>query len=213
MRWVVIHLPHIVPPLIAFAFLARLAVWAAAQPPSHFNDEEVAAWNRERAIEREVRNRPVRRPTAILGLLALGPLVIAFATGLWIYTLSLRGDPSGEILIWTHSVTGIVGLLFVTIKAIELGWRRIVRRLEARRPQEAIASTIMLALGVPLLVTGLVMLAAPSGGSFTAVDYIHIIASVWWTLLLQWHLFRYFRRALRAASGEEAVPSSEVSSG
>ncbi len=33
MKWVAIHLPHILPPLLAFFFLARLAVWAASQPP------------------------------------------------------------------------------------------------------------------------------------------------------------------------------------
>jgi hypothetical protein len=207
-RWAVIHLPHIVPPLIAFAFLARLAVWAAAQPPSHFTDEEVEAWNRERALERERLGRPVRRATSILGLSALGPIVIAFGTGLWIYTLSLRGEGSSEAMIWTHVITGAVGLLFVSIKAMELGWRRILRRLEARRPQDAIASLIMLVLGVPLLLTGIAMLVAPSGGSFTTVDYIHIIASVWWVVLVQWHLFRYFRRALRAATGERSEPAS-----
>ena len=53
MRWVAVHLPHIVPPLIAFLFLARLAVWAAAQPPSHYSDEEIEEWNRVRAAERE----------------------------------------------------------------------------------------------------------------------------------------------------------------
>lgn len=201
-RWAVIHLPHIVPPLIAFAFLARLALWAAAQPPSHFTDEEIEAWNRERALERDRLNQPVRRATSILGLIALGPIIIAFATGLWIYTLSLRGEGSSEAMIWTHVVTGVVGLLFVSIKAIELGWRRILHRLEARRPQDAIASLVMLVLGVPLFLTGVAMVLAPSGGDFTTVDYVHIITSVWWVVLVQWHLFRYFRRALRAATGE-----------
>lgn len=209
-RWAVIHLPHIVPPLIAFAFLARLALWAAAQPPSHFTDEEVEAWNRDRALERARLNRPVRRITSILGLIALGPIILAFGTGLWIYTLSLRGEASSEAMIWTHVVTGVAGLLFVTFKAIELGWRRIVRRLEARRPQDAIASLTMLVLGVPLLLTGIVMLVAPSGGSFTTTDYVHIVVSVWWIVLVQWHLFRYFRRAVRAANGEAPEPASST---
>ncbi len=201
MQWVAIHLPHIVPPLIAFFFLGRMALWAAAQPPSHYTDEEVEAWNSHRAAERERLNQPVRRRTARFGLLAVLPLLLSFVTGLWIYTLSLRGDPSAGWLIWSHVATGTFGLVVVTVKSAELGWRQIVDRLQARRPQDAIASLTMLGLGAPILVTGVLMLFRPSGGSFNAVDYVHIIVGVWWVLILQWHLYRYLGRALKASSG------------
>ncbi len=206
MLWVAIHLPHIVPPLIAFFFLARLAVWAAAQPPSHYTDEQVDEWNQARRESQALLNRPVRRRTSIFGLLALVPLLVAFATGLWIYTLSLRGESSDAWLFWLHVVTSSVGLLLVTIKSGELGRRRIATRLQVRRPQDAIASLVMLGLGVPIAVTGVVMLFRPSGGAFTLVDYLHIITGVWWALIVQWHLYRYLVRALRSLSGTE-VPA------
>ena len=203
MLWVAIHLPHIVPPLIAFFFLARLAVWAAAQPPSHYTDEQVEEWNEARREAQAILKLPVRRRTSLFGVLALLPLLIAFATGLWIYTLSLRGQSSDSWLFWLHVITGSAGLLLVTIKSGELGRRRIASRLQVRRPQDAIASLVMLVLGVPIAVTGVLMLFRPSGGAFTAVDYLHVITSVWWTLIVQWHLYRYLVRALRSLSGKE----------
>ena len=198
-RWIAVHLPHIVPPIIALVFLARMAVWAAAQPPSHFTDDEVEEWNRAREDERLRRSRPVRRRTALFGLVAVGPLALSFLTGLAIYTLSLRSDPSPGWLIWGHVATGVFGLVLVTAKSAELGWRRILSRVQATRPQDAIASITMLLLGVPIAVTGVVMLLEPSGGAFTTVDYLHVITGVWWVLIVQWHLFRYLGRALRAA--------------
>lgn len=198
-RWIAVHLPHIVPPIIALVFLARMAVWAAAQPPSHFTDDEVEEWNRAREDERLRRSRPVRRRTALFGLVAVGPLALSFLTGLAIYTLSLRSDPSPGWLIWGHVATGVFGLVLVTAKSAELGWRRILSRVQATRPQDAIASITMLLLGVPIALTGVVMLFEPSGGAFTTVDYLHVITGVWWVLIVQWHLFRYLGRALRAA--------------
>lgn len=210
-RWIAIHLPHIVPPLIAFAFLARLAVWAAAQPPSHFTDDEVEEWNRVREEQRRLRNLPVRARTALFGLVALGPLVVAFISGLMIYTLSLRGDPSPGWLVWGHVATGAFGLVVVTLKTVELGWRRILSRVKATRPQDAIASITMLLLGVPIAITGIAMLFRPSGGDFTAVDYLHVITGVWWVLIVQWHLFRYLGRALKAVSRDEEATAESPS--
>lgn len=211
-RWIAVHLPHLVPPIIALIFLARMAVWAAAQPPSHFTDEEVQEWNRARADERLRRNRPVRRRTAVFGLVALGPLALSFLTGLAIYTLSLRSDPSPAWLIWGHVATGVFGLVVVSAKSAELGWRRILSRVQATRPQDAIASITMLLLGVPIALTGLLMLFRPSGGDFTTVDYLHVITGVWWVLIVQWHLFRYLGRALKAV-GSEPESTSAGSSG
>ena len=203
-RWIAIHLPHIVPPLIAFAFLARMAVWAATQPPSHYTDEQVEEWNRTRAARRRERNLPVRARTARLGLIAIVPLALSFLTGLAIYTLSLRSEASPDWLVWSHVATGTFGLVVVTAKSVELGWRRVLSRVQASRPQDAIASITMLLLGVPIAITGVAMLLRPSGGDFTAVDYLHVITGVWWVLILQWHLFRYLGRALRATARDGA---------
>ena len=208
--WVLTHLPHIVPPIIAFVFIARLALWAAAQPPSHYTDEQVEEWNRERAAEQRLQKAPVRRRTALMGVIALGPIVLAFATGLWIYTLALRSSASPDWLIWFHVATSAVGLIVVTAKSLELGWRRILRRVQAKRPQDAIASLTMLGLGVTIALTGVLMLFRPSGGAFTGVDYLHLVTGVWWAIIVQWHLFRYLGRAMRAVSaGAAAAASSE----
>ena len=199
--WVLVHLPHLLPPIIALVFLGRLAVWASKQPPSHYTDEQVEEWVRLQAAEEARLRAPVRRRTALLGLAALAPIVLAFGTGLWIYTLALRGDFSPGWLIWLHIVTSVIALALATAKTAELGWRRIVGRIQASRPQDAIASLVMLGLGVPILLTGVVMYFAPSGGDFSPIDYLHIITGVWWALIVQWHLFRYLGRALRASTG------------
>ncbi|MGI9186185.1 MAG: hypothetical protein ACR2J9_01465 [Gaiellales bacterium] len=207
--WVLTHLPHLLPPVIAFIFLARLAMWAAQQPPSHYTDEQVEEWNREHAAERALHNGPVRRRTALIGLIALAPIILAFLSGLWIYTLSLRGSASPGWLIWSHTGISVVALVLVTVKSGELGWRRIVRRIKARRPQDAIASVTMLAFGVPIALTGFLMLLRPSGGAFTAVDYLHVITGVWWAVIVQWHLYRYLARAIRAMSADAAASAPE----
>ncbi len=206
--WVLTHLPHLLPPVVAFIFLARLAVWASQQPPSHYTDEQVEEWNREHQAERLLRSGPVRRRTALIGLIALAPIILAFLTGLWIYTLSLRSTASPDWLIWSHTVISVAALLLVAIKSGELGWRRILRRVQARRPQDAIASITMLGLGVPIAITGALMLLQPSGGAFTSVDYLHVITGVWWAVIVQWHLYRYLGRAMRAVSSGAAAATA-----
>lgn len=209
--WVLTHLPHLLPPIVAFIFLGRLAMWAAQQPPSHYTDEQVEQWNREHAAERLLRNGPVRRRTALIGLIAITPIALAFLTGLWIYTLSLRETASPSWLIWSHTAISVVAIVLVTIKSAELGWRRVLRRMRARRPQDAIASVTMLAVGVPIALTGVLMLLRPSGGDFTTVDYLHVITGVWWAVIVQWHLFRYFGRAMRAVSAGAATAATDAS--
>ena len=194
--WLVTHLPHLAPPVVAFLALAKMGLWAAEQPPSQFTDEEVAAWNEAMAAKRAARRRPVRRGVARAGVLALTPLVAAVVTGLFIYTWNLGGNRPSAGLVWSHVVVSTLGLLIASAKVARVGRRRLRAGVSIRRPQEALSSLLMLALGVPLLVTGVVLLLRPSGSSTT--DYIHLIVSVWWTLLLQWHLWRYLGRALGA---------------
>ncbi len=79
-----------------------------------------------------------------------------------------------------------------------------------QKPQRAISSLILLGLGVPLAATGAWLFVNPSGDS--AVDYFHLIASAWWTILLQWHLWRYLGRAITASvrrpqTDQAAVPA------
>ena len=195
--WILVHLPHLLPPILAFIFLARLGLWAADQPPQHFDDEQVEVWKVERAALRAERKRPVSRRASRLGLLALFPLLVAFGTGLAIYTFNLRGDRPSALDIWVHTAAASIGLLFVTVKVVRLGWRHIRREVAVAKPQRAISSLVLLALGVPLLATGGYLLAVPNGTS--VVDYFHLITSAWWTLLFQWHLWRYLGRAVSAS--------------
>ncbi len=193
-KWILIHLPHLLPPAIAFAFLGRLAVWAADQPPQHFSDEQVEVWTREREARRASRRRPVRAGVARAGLWSLLPLGACFATGLWIYTLNIRDDRPSTAMIWLHVVSSALGLVVVTAKAGALGRARLRQGLSLERVTEAPASVLLLALGLPLLATGAWLVPYPSGSSTT--DYVHLVISVWWTLLLQWHVYRYLGRAL-----------------
>ena len=64
---------------------------------------------------------------------------------------------------------------------------------------------------MPLLVTGVGLLLAPSTGSFFA--YAHLISAAWWTGLLVWHLRRYVGASLRAAIGISAAAPDGGASG
>lgn len=198
MRWVLVHLPHLLPPVLAFGFLARLGLWAADQPPQQYSDEEVAVWRADRAAARAERRRPVQRTPALIGLVVLGPLVACVVTGLFIYTFNLRDHRPSSALILTHTALSIAALLAIAVKIALIGWRTIRARLSLRRAHDAWSSLVLGALGLPLVATGAYLLARPDGDSFA--DYLHLIASVWWTLILQWHLYRYLVAALRATS-------------
>jgi hypothetical protein len=201
--WLVTHVPHLAPPIVAFLALLKMGLWAAEQPPSHFTDEEVAAWNEAMAAKRAAGRRPVRRGVARAGVLALTPIVAAVVTGLVIYTWNLRGDRPSSALVWAHVVVSVLGLAVASGKVALVGRARLRAGVSLRRPQGALSSLVLLGLGVPLLVTGVVLLLRPSGSSTT--DYVHLIVSVWWTLLLQWHLWRYLGRALaRTFRGPDA---------
>ncbi len=195
--WILIHLPHLLPPLLAFGFLTRLGLWAADQPPQQYDDDEVIAWRIERDALRAERQRPVSRRASLLGLAALAPLLLTFGTGLAIYTFNLRGDRPSSLQIWVHTAAAVLALLLITVKVARLGWRHIRREVNVQKPQRAISSLILLALGVPLAVTGIGLLVQPDGDS--VLDYFHLITSAWWTILLQWHLWRYLGRAVSTA--------------
>src|SRR5437764_15445176 len=115
MRFVAVHLPHILPVLIGLAFLGRLGVYALRQPPAHASAAERAQWRRRQAARRRP-PRPVRRPVARLGSAALPLLLAGFGTGLAIYAVDLRGDRPSTAMAWAHSLTATLGLLLVAAK-------------------------------------------------------------------------------------------------
>jgi hypothetical protein len=194
-RFIVEHIPHIVPVLVAFAFLGRLALVVADQPPVHLDESAVDAWRNAR-IER-ARSRRVRRSTSRIGLIAFVPLLAATATGLVLYTFALDGHRPSTPLRWAHAAISVIALVLVTWKLLDGGVARLRRGLDPHRLLTEGASLVLAALGVPLIVTGAWLLAFPSDGSFSS--NVHLVASVWWVALFGQHLFRYLGRSVDAA--------------
>jgi hypothetical protein len=138
----------------------------------------------------------VNRSVARRGLLALGPLLGAVATGAILYGLDVGGSPVPGAVIWVHAGISTLAALLVVYKVSDLGVGRIRRAFSRARLHELV-SVVLALLSVPLAVTGLALLLAPSTGSTMA--YLHLISSAWWTGLMVWHLRRYLRASLRAA--------------
>jgi hypothetical protein len=143
----------------------------------------------------------VRRSTARRGLLALGPLLATVATGAILYGLDVGGDSVPGAVIWVHAGISTLAALLVVYKVSDLGVARIRRAFSRARLHELV-SVILALLSVPLAVTGVALLLAPSTGSTMA--YLHLISSAWWTGLMVWHLRRYLRASVRAAFGGRA---------
>ena len=202
MTFVLLHIPHLIPALVAMGFLGRFATVMADQPPVEFSDAQIDEWRRVR-LER-ARARRVRAATARLGLLSLPLLILAVATGLWLYTVALRDDRPSALAIWLHVVVSVLGLAIVCAKLAETGRARLARGLDPARFFTDGLSLILAALIVPLLITGGVLLLAP--GSSSATAYAHLVASAWWMTIFGIHLMRYLGRALAAALRGNAAP-------
>jgi hypothetical protein len=201
-RFVVLHIPHIIPVVIAFAFLARLGVILGDQPPAELSEQELAAWHSAR--DERLYARRVRASTSRLGLWSLLPLGVAFATGLWLYTEALRDEEPGAALAWIHAIFSFAGLFLISLKLLDLGRARMARGLQPRRALTDGVSLVLAVVNLPLLLTGIVLLVAPSTGSASA--YGHLVAGVWWSVLFGAHLLRYLTRALDAALRGKAAP-------
>jgi hypothetical protein len=145
----------------------------------------------------------VRRSVAARGLLALGPLLGAVATGAILYGLDVGGSPVPGAAIWVHSGISTLGLLLVVYKVADLGVIRISRAFTRLRLTELV-SIVLGVLSVPLLVTGVALLVTPGSRSFLA--YSHLISSAWWSGLMVWHLRRYLRPALRSLARSSEPP-------
>jgi hypothetical protein len=138
----------------------------------------------------------VKRSVARRGLLALGPLLGTVATGAILYGLDVGGDSVPGAVIWVHAGISTLAALLVVYKVSDLGLARI-RRAFSRARMHELVSVVLALLSVPLAVTGVALLLAPSTGSTMA--YLHLISSAWWTGLMVWHLRRYLRASLRGA--------------
>jgi hypothetical protein len=195
MEFVLLHIPHIIPAFIAMGFLGRFAVLMADQPPAELSDAQIEEWRRVRS--ERARSRRVRKASARLGLLSLPFIVLAVATGLWLYTIALRDDRPSALAIWLHIVTSAVALALVTSKVAESGRLRLSRALDPSRFLTDGLSLILAALAVPLVLTGVILLFSP--GSSSANAYAHLVGSAWWMTLFGIHLMRYLGRSIDAA--------------
>ena len=182
------HWPH-------FGFLligVGVFLWVAYRP-----DREQRGPAEEELIPTPARAPvSVRRSVARRGLLALGPLVGTVATGGILYGLDVGGSPVPGAVIWVHAGISTLAALLVSYKVSDIGVARL-RRAFTRERMSDLISIVLALLGVPLAVTGVALLLAPSTGSTMA--YLHLISSAWWTGLLAWHLRRYLGPSLRAA--------------
>jgi hypothetical protein len=211
MSFVITHIPHIIPVLLVWGILIRF--WLAQRRLEREGGPGSASTPAQTALpvatatlptrsQTSAAAAPVRRGVALRGLIALGPLIGALATGLVIYALNLGVGHAGDAAIWIHVGISLLALLLVFYKIAEIGRARLRESLTHARVLRTGGSIVLLALWVPLLVSGVVLLIAPSTASFTA--YAHLIASVWWTGLLLWHLRRYLLRAGRAVLARPA---------
>ena len=202
MQFVLLHIPHIIPAIVAMAFLGRFAAVMADQPPAEFSDAQIDEWRRVR-IER-ARARRVRRASARLGLLSLPLLIVAVTTGLWLYTIALRDERPSSLAIWLHVVSSVLALALVTFKVAETGRARHARGRDPTRLLTHGLSMLLAALAVPLLATGVALLFFP--GSSSATAYAHLVGSAWWMTLFGLHLVRYLGRSLDATFRDRAAP-------
>ena len=194
------HWPHLI--FVAIGVVAFL--WVAYRP------ERESAERSGRALALETvepaspapKAAAVRRSAARRGLLALGPLLGTVATGAILYGLDVGGASVPGAVIWIHSGISALALLLVLYKVSDLGIARIRRAFSRDRLPELV-SMILGILSVPLIVTGVALLFAPSTSSF--FPYAHLISAAWWTGLLVWHLRRYVGASLRAAFKRQSV--------
>lgn len=193
------HLAFVLIGLVVFFFTARRGGTPAIAPRAASAAPE----------------RPVRRIVAIRGLVALGPLLAALGSGAALYGLALVGTRAPGGIAWSHAGVSMLALVLVGYKLRGLR-PGAIRRAWSTGGLAHLASVILAAVSVPLLLSGIVLLLAPSNGSFAA--YAHLVAGAWWTGLLLWHLRRYIGPALRGAQAPTGtatggvVPSSLASS-
>jgi hypothetical protein len=195
------HWPHLI--FVAIGIVAFF--WAAYKPERTADDRTVAgAPAGAESAPPAPKAGVVRRSVARRGLLALGPLLGAVATGAVLYGLDVGGGAVPGAVIWIHSGISLLALLLVVYKVGDLGIARIRRAFSRDRLPELV-SVVLGVLSVPLLATGIALLFAPSTSSFFA--YSHLVSAAWWTGLLVWHLRRYVGASLRAAFGTQQAQS------
>ncbi len=190
---------------IGFVFIGVVAFfWIAYRPEGGSDGPDDPQLARLERMVQEVKAEPepghVRRSVARRGLLALGPLLAAVATGGALYGIAAGNARAPGAVIWAHAGISALALMLVVYKVSDLGLARLRVAFSRQRLTELVSAALGL-VSVPVAVTGVALLFAPSSQSFMA--YTHLISSVWWTGLMAWHLRRYLGPSLRAALRSE----------
>jgi hypothetical protein len=208
-KFVVRHLPHIVPSVLGFGVV--LWLWfadarAKRRGEGVHAEAAPAAVPVPAPLPRRRPDGPVRLEAARRGILLLGPILAATATGAVIYAIDLDSGHPGRGLAWFHSGFGTLVLLLAVYKLADADPKRLRAGWRLGRVLETAGSLLLAVLLVPLLITGIALLAAPSSASFSA--YAHLVAGAWWTVLVLWHLWRYLVRAVRSVRRTGTVPNT-----
>jgi hypothetical protein len=210
-RFVLQHIPHLLPAIVGLGFLARFGVYAMRLPPAHLSDEELAEWHRQKEAAR-VPPRVVATGTARLSTAALPLLITGLVTGLLIYTVDLRDDRPSAAMAWTHTLTSTAGLALVALKLRSLEPGRLRAGTRGRNALTEGVSLLLLVSSVPLLLSGVPLLWDPS--STSVVARAHLIVAGIWMVVFQIHVFRYLGRSLRAtqvgAGGSAPPPARQA---
>jgi hypothetical protein len=161
------HLPHIVPAVAGFLVVVWL--WVADARARARGGTSVDAAALPLARGRPMRARgpaaPVRLSAARRGVVLLGPIVAAVATGTVIYGIDLGTGSPGRGLAWLHAGFGVLVLLLTGYKLADADPARLRTGWRIGRVLETGGSLALAVLLVPLLITGVVLLAAPSDAS------------------------------------------------
>ena len=191
------HWPHLI--FVGIGVIAFL--WTAYRPEREEEEEARAAANVAPPSPAPAANA-VKRSVARRGLLALGPLAGAVATGGVLYGIDLGGGRLPGAVIWVHAGISTLALLLVVYKLADTGWAGLRRAFKRDRLADLVSLGLAV-VSVPLAVTGIPLLFSANAGSF--FTYAHLISSAWWTGLLAWHLRRYVGASLRAVIGNAAA--------
>jgi hypothetical protein len=199
-KFLVTHLPHIALGVILLGWV----VWISARDSRRARSRRFPSTGGRDLLRLEDPRQPpiphlstVSPAIARRGLVLLVPLAATVGTGAVIYGLNISGQRPASGVIWLHA--GMSGLVLVLVADKLARLRPLRHRLRLLDPLAAAGSVLLVFLLVPLLLTGIPLLVFPGSGSWIA--YSHLIASVWWTLALFWHLRRYLTASLASVRG------------
>jgi uncharacterized membrane protein len=183
------HAAHIGPVLIVFAAILCLWLHDLRTQPEHDEVARRREWNTE-VKEHRLQTRPTRR-VARHAVALLIAVFLLLATSLVLYATETLGEPQLLLVIWAHVVLGVAICAMTAIKLRAVGCRKIRRTMRFESLSRVTSSATLTALLVPLLVTGVILVFAPSTSGFAA--RLHLLVAAWFSLLVIMHTYSLVR--------------------